>query len=176
MAFIQFKIAVIRTEQLLIGIALITFIVAGCGRGGHNGPSLQSGGLGLTRSEWQQLHGSAASQDSGYVNYGDHRGRFTINFMDRGAAYIKRTYSDPGGVRLEEARRESRNVMPTDSKLIRTYQVTAGAVDLYSSESLKPIFPSDEYWVRGEPGQFIVLYFSDHEIVDSYVLALGNNP
>lgn len=176
MSSLQLKIRVIRTERLLLGIAVVTFIVTGCGRRDNGVPSLQSGGLGLTRSEWQQLHGTAASQDSGYANYNDYRGRFTINFMVRYAGYIKRTYRDPAVVPLEDARRESRSLMPADSTLIRTYHVSAGPVDLYSSESLKQLFPSDEDWIRGEPGQFIVLYSSDRDSVDSYVLALGNNP
>ncbi|HKA18132.1 MAG TPA: hypothetical protein VKN18_07425 [Blastocatellia bacterium] len=174
MTFIHLKTVVVRIQSPLLGVALATFIIAACARGGH--PGLQSGGLGLTRSEWQQLHGSAASQDSGYVNYNDDRGRFTINFMDGNAGYIKRTYQEPTLVSIEDARRESRNLMPTDCTLIRTYQVSAGSVDLYSSESLKSFFPSDEDWLNGEPGQFIVLYFSEHDFVDSYVVALGNNP
>jgi hypothetical protein len=96
--------------------------------------------------------------------------------MDRGAAYIKMTYGNPQGATLEEARTESQKFIPHDAKLIRIYNASAGPVDLYFSADLKPIFPTDDYWIHGEPGNFIVLYFSDNGIVDSFVIGLGNNP
>ena len=166
----------IRSCSLLVGLIIVPFIAAACQSRMQSDQRIQSGGLGLSRTEWENLHGNAAGQDSGFVSYNDDRGRFVINFMNIAAGYIKRVYTDHAGIRLEEARNEVRTLIPDDAMLIRTYYVGARPVDLYSSVSLKTVFPSDDYWVNGEPGQFIVLYFSDHDVVDSFVLGLGNNP
>lgn len=100
-----------------------------------------------------------------------------VNFLAGRAISIKRSYGDPAGVTLEEARSQSKELIPADSRLVRTYNASAGPVDLYFSDTLKRIFPSDDnYWIRGEPGNFIFLYFSNHDVVDSFVIGLGNNP
>jgi hypothetical protein len=167
----------IKGNRCLIALtSLIILIATACHPRAHNGESLQSGGLGLSRTEWERAHGPAASQDSGYVNYTDEQGRFIINFMKRGAGYIKRAYSDPAGVTLDAARSESQTLIPNDYRLIRTYDTSAGPVDLYFSDSLKSIFPDDDYPARGQLGQFIVLYFSDNGIVGSFAIGLGDNP
>jgi hypothetical protein len=153
----------------------IALIATACQTKGRTGPAIESGGLGLSRSRWERAHGGASSQDSGYVNYTDERGRYTINFMDDAAGYIKRTYSDAAGVTLEEARSESRNLIPGDSRLIRTYSKGTHQVDLYLSDSLKAIFHEDD-WTGGKPGNFIVSYSSDNGVVKSFVVGLGNNP
>lgn len=170
------NVRVIRNKRVLAGTVLITLIAASCQSSVHNNQSLQSGGLGLSRTEWELLHGRAASQDSGYVYYDDERGRFIINFMASRAAYIKRSYRDSAGVSLDDARSESRKLIPIDSRLLRTYNSSAGTVDLYFTDVLKPMFPKDDYWIRGEPGNFIVLYSSNQSVVDSFVIGLGNNP
>ncbi|MEK6288512.1 MAG: hypothetical protein AABO57_22575 [Acidobacteriota bacterium] len=170
------KVSIIHRRWFLAGTALIILMAGACQSRVQSGPSIKSGGLGLSRTEWERLHGHTTNQDSGYSYYKDEPGQFIINFMGRGAAYIKRSYDDPAGVTLEEARKESQKLIPQDSRLIRTYNASAGPVDLYFSDALKPIFPTDDYWIHGEPGNFIVLYFSDHGIIDSFVIGLGNNP
>jgi len=170
------KVRVIDHRCFLAGTALIILMAGACQPRVQTGQSLESGGLGLNRTEWERLHGHATNQDSGYSYYKDEPGQFIINFMARRAAYIKRTYDDPAGVSLEQARSESQKLIPNDSRLIRTYYASAGPVDLYFSDALKPIFPTDDYWIHGKPGNFIVLYFFDHGIVDSFVIGLGNNP
>ena len=166
----------VGSRCLLSGLAVVTLITAACQSRVQRDQRIQSGGLGLSRTEWERLHGNAASQDSGYVYYDDDHGRVVINFMNIAAADIKRVYADHKSVRLEEARNEVRTLIPDDAKLIRTYDVGARPVDLYSSDSLKAIFRGADYWVNGEPGQFFVLYFSDNDVVESFELGLGNNP
>jgi hypothetical protein len=155
-------------------IVSITLIGAACQT--RELSSQVSGGLGLSRPEWERRIGSAVNTDSGYVYYHDTRGGFILNFMSGAAGYIKRTYSTPSQMSLEAARKESRQLIPNDSKLIRVYNAPSGPVDLYASDSLKQIFLTDDYWIKGEPGNFIVSYSFNGGLVDSFVVGLGNNP
>jgi hypothetical protein len=133
-----------------------------------------SGGLGLTRNEWERTHGRAFKEDSAYVYYKD--GRFKLNFMDANAGYLEWVYGDVDAVSIDEARNASKEFIPTDSTLIRTYQLDSGyMVDLYSSESLKNRF-SGEDWIGGEPGNFIVMFKPNRNRVSSFIIGVGNNP
>lgn len=176
MDYLAAQVRIIYKISILAGASLAILMAGSCQPRVQNSQSLESGGLGLSRTKWERLHGDLTNQDSGYSYYKDETGQFIINFMASRAAYIRRTYADPAGVNLEDARTESKKLMPGDAKLIRTYYASAGPVDLYFSDALKPIFPTDDYWINGEPGNFIVLYFSNHGAVDSFVIGLGNNP
>jgi hypothetical protein len=148
-------------------------------------PSYASSGIGLARADWERLHGNPGRDTGGgFIEY--EGGRYLVRFADGNVAYIERIWGDRGAVPLDVARRESKNVIPADSKLDRTYTAkNGGMVDLYMSASLKPRFsdiPSPRggatlsKWIGGKPGNFIVLYRQNGGQVTSFVIDIGNNP
>lgn len=143
-------------------------------------PRFHSGGLGLTRSDWEAIHGSGSKDNSGWFHYANEA--YVIDFAswstpEYSAWHIERQWGwpRPKPVPLDEARSEARSLIPTDSKLVKTYTTQQGRlVDLYFSESLKRRFPA-RMFIGGEPGNFIVLYRPTNP-VDTMIIGIGNNP
>lgn len=147
---------------------------------------LQSGGLGILRTEWEARHGAGTKDPAlGYTYDG---GYFVLFQNDPAGAStvwnIEQRFAGDG-ISLEDARAISTLLLPDDRKLIRTYTSAGGRlVDLYRSEWLKDRFPATmklgdsdfSMWIEGEPGDFIVLYRAATGKVSSIIVAIGNNP
>lgn len=143
-----------------------------------------SDGVGLSRSDWDQQHGSPTESDRYQSSY--EGGRYIAKFEDENIRHLEYTWGNNNAVSLETARSHAKLLMPHDSKFLRTYiPREARLVDLYSSESLKTRFisaaalPGCEFkspWIGGKPGEFLVLYRMDKDRVTSIVIAIGNNP
>ena len=165
-----------RVKRVLLTCTMVTVItMVSCDSPSQSMNSdFPSRGLGLTRSEWERTQGRAFKEDSAYVYY--KQGQLKLNFMDGNAGYLEWVYGDLDAVTIDEARNASKEFIPTDSTLIRTYQMESGnVVDLYYSEALKKRF-SDEDWIGGEPGNFIVMFKPNRERISSFIIGVGNNP
>jgi len=158
-------------------------VLVGCQSGSpDSSTNFSSGGLGLGRGQWERVHGKALSQDSAYVVYRtSDQGVFSLNFGHSNCFSLRRSYGS-ASVPLDAARNESRDLIPTDSSLTRTYSSLTNSstvVDLYHSESLKTRFSDDpNNWREGEPGDFTVAYYKweNDDKVDEFVIRTGNNP
>jgi hypothetical protein len=135
-----------------------------------------SGGLGLSRTDWERDHGPPVREVAGFVHYGDET--WVVAFMEGSVWHIERTYGDREAASPELARDEGMRLMPPDAQFIRGYSSPSGQpVHLYVSESLKGRFSSDR-WTGGQPGNFIVLNRTrtTDDRVTSLVIGLGDNP
>jgi len=133
-----------------------------------------SGGLGLSRTEWEQQH-TPGDTTLGMVEYDD--GRYSVMFTDGKAHYLERVFTDDQPA-LDQARAEAQTLFPHDSQFLETYSpegMPELIVDLYSSESLKERFDADVF-IGGDPGSFIAIYGVFDGRVPRIVLATGNNP
>ena len=153
-------------------------------------PAFASGGLGLDLDAWEAIHGEG-EEDAvpGWRSYDDRR-YVVAGTLEGRIDHLERHWEEGEGVTFEEARAESRRLMPADAQLVETYQLPGGyTVDLYVSASLAQRFPDtveidgSEFstWVGGEPGNFTV-GFGDYgttpevDRVTWIVMAIGNNP
>jgi hypothetical protein len=148
-----------------------------------NPSTYASGGLGLSRTDWERAHGSPTQNIGGMINYEGNK--YTVTFADDNASYIEYTWGDRNAVTLDDARLQAKLLVPSDAKLVRAYTPREGrTADLYMSESLKSRFrpidmPSGKSlspWIGGKPGNFLILYRLPNNHVTSLVIALGNNP
>jgi hypothetical protein len=100
-----------------------------------------SGGLGLSRNQWEELNGKPIGKDSAEYRYESCDGKlwYFVSFASCKIFSIRAYYSDTQSRTLEEARNKSRELMPEDSKAVFSD-------DAYSSESLKHRF------LNAEPG------------------------
>lgn len=143
-------------------------------------PTYSSGGLGLSRTDWENEHGREILGPNIYEN-----NKYFVMWDDpENAHHIERTYGDSYPVSLVAARAESKLLIPADSIFVRTYAWRDNRpVDVYRSTSLIPRI-SPMWWIGSEAGTFIVLYrFTNYPFrgdgrdrVTSLVIATGNNP
>jgi hypothetical protein len=139
---------------------------------------LESGGLGLTRTQWEAKHGSGTKETLGYSYDG---GAYVVSYQadpagNETAWDIEQRWSEAGALSMDEARLASKMLIPQDSVFVRTYTSQGGrTVDLYTSEWLKGRF-AEQLFIGGEPGNFIVLYRAATGKVTSIIVATGNNP
>ncbi|MCC6603127.1 MAG: hypothetical protein IT327_07950 [Anaerolineae bacterium] len=137
---------------------------------------IASGGLGLSRQEWELAHewlgegiGSSQTYTNGYAVY----------FCDDRVWQLEQEYA-LDGLPLSEARVFAGTLIPVDSEFIKTYSpdgLPELTVDLYLSESLAQLFDPNLF-TEAEPGNFIVI-FGDYEQdgrVTRMVIGLGDNP
>ncbi len=86
------------------------------------------------------------------------------------------------GINIKESRSISKQFIPTDSKLIKTYKSQSNSiVDLYMSESLKSLetsFPFKEFqmWTGGEEAGIFIVIHSGKDNIKRIVIGPGNNP
>jgi len=133
-----------------------------------------SGGLGLSKAEWDQQH-TEGDTAYGMVEYDD--GKYSVTFADGNIQYLERVFADDQPT-LDAARAEAQALIPEDSQFLETYSpegMPEMAVDLYVSESLKERF-DDSWFTGGEPGNFTVIYGVFDDRVPRIVIATGNNP
>ncbi|MEZ4591847.1 MAG: hypothetical protein R3D55_12005 [Chloroflexota bacterium] len=137
---------------------------------------IDSGGLGLSRQEWELAHewlGEGIGSSQNYAN------GYAVYFYSDRVWHLEQEYA-LDGLLLNEARIFAENLIPADSEFVRTYSpdgIPELTVDLYSSESLAQLFDPDLF-TEAEPGNFIVI-FGDYEQdgrVTRLVIGLGNNP
>jgi len=162
--------------------ASVVLVVAGCNVASHrSSANFASGGLGLSRREWERRHGPALAQDSAEVHYrSQDGGSFFIGFVNGNVHSLRRFEAKP--LSLDEARNEANQLIPTDSSLTRTFTFFANkeaVLDRYHSESLKSRFSGESSnWTGGEPGDFTISYSTSapDNTVDGFGIRAGDIP
>jgi hypothetical protein len=149
---------------------------AGPGAPAPAGPTFASGGLGLSRQDWEQTHGSP-TKVSLFLEYDG--GRLIVGLLDNSIRHIERVWLSRDAATLEAARDEARNYVPADAALTQSIDKGDGSVvDIFTSPSLTSRFgPTD--WNAGRPGTFAVKYryrtLDDHHVT-SAMFRLGDMP
>jgi hypothetical protein len=138
------------------------------------GPAFASGGLGLSRAEWEKVHGPP-SKVSIFLEYND--GQLIVGLSNDNIWHLERIWSPKDAVSLEDARDDVRGYLPNDAQLTQSIDRGDGRlVDLYTSASITPRF-GPTAWNGGQPGTFAIQYryrnVDDHHVT-SAMFRLGD--
>lgn len=145
--------------------------------------TFSSGGLGLTRTEWD-IHHEPDTGDQNTVSYDQKT--YRVTFLNGTVWSLTRLW-DTAGVALDDARLAGKALIPADSQFVQTYtDQDKRTVDVYHSEALKGRFPATievggstvSAWPGGKPGDCIVIYnqTAGNSSVTSISIAIGNSP
>ena len=137
-------------------------------------PSFASGGLGLTRAEWEKSHGQP-SQSSIFLEYDG--GRLVVGLLEGNVWHMERVWMRGDAVSLENARNEARAFLPEDAEQVQSFDRGDGRiVDVYRSASLNDRF-SSAAWNGGKAGTFSIQYrfrSAADRLVTSAMFRLGD--
>jgi hypothetical protein len=148
-------------------------------REGTAATEFASGGLGLSMEAFTARYGESRRLPLGHFFALENGVMFAIHNDDLPIQVIDREFAT--GVSIDEARAASQELMPEDAVFQETIVTSLGVtVDLYTSESLLAIFPTEEDWPGAEPGQFSVGYFqydpdAGVDQVTTFSMATGNS-
>lgn len=130
-----------------------------------------SGGLGLSQPEWEQSH---YKSDLNYtvVGVAYERG-YDVLFQEGKVWSIQRQWNKEEPVTPAQAEAESKILIPTDSRLIQTYNPPGRPetiINHYTSDWLKNRFNPQN------SGAFTVQYTASGQGVSRLIITLGDNP
>jgi hypothetical protein len=120
----------------------------------------QSGGLGLTVEEWKQA-GSLNVPSAAFTQTTFLEGHASEIYI----GYLEWSTSSGTPVPLEQARADSKRLLPNDAVVVTGFTVyddahTPSALEIYRSASLADLFKATpDAWKGGQPGTFSI-YFS----------------
>ncbi len=148
-------------------------------------PPAFSRSLGLTRSEWEQVHGAPIDNLGTIYQYGAERGiRKDVIFSNDFVRILYWQIDSP--VSAGDALSATDLYKPSDAQYVRSYSPEGRpetTVQVYTSAMLAERLGTDpQFWIGGEPGTFIVQYneYVDHHQlpvgVSQVILSTGNNP
>jgi len=142
---------------------------------------IQSQGLGLSKTDWEKLHGSGTTLAPGIPSFQYEKGQYQIIMIDDRVTQLQRYWlSQP--VSLDMAKEESKKLYPVDAKIIKSVVTsTKDNVDIFFSDIVKQAFASSQnsglLWPGGAPGNFTVTYRQAvNNQINSLIIALGVNP
>jgi len=112
--------------------------------GVRQGDEVGSGGIGLSRADWDELHGTGEVGQT-LVTYED--GRYSVGFRDDAVSFLELGWEDQGGVDADEARATIADLLPSDARAVETFvapPTAAGpigmSIDRYESDALLDAF------------------------------------
>jgi len=118
-------------------------------------PAFASGGLGLSRAEWEKAHGQA-TQSSIFFEYDG--ARLLVGMLEGKVWHIERVWMRGDAVGLEDARNETRAYLPEDASLVQSVDRGDGRIiDVYGSALLTGRF-GPTAWNGGKAGTFSIQY------------------
>lgn len=118
-------------------------------------PPFNSGGLGLSKEQWEQVAGQP-TRNSIFTEYAG--GRLVVGFMDGNVWHLERVWRPGEAVELEAARAEARPYLPADATLVQSVDRGDGRIiDVYASTSLSSRYTTTA-WNSGKPGTFAIHY------------------
>ncbi|MBK8048512.1 MAG: hypothetical protein IPK16_16180, partial [Anaerolineales bacterium] len=147
---------------------------------------INSGGLGLTRAEWEAKRGSPAEDDGGaLVRYGaPETGSYDVSFTEDRVMYVR--FDNEQGQDAEFLEAMGASLLPADAQFVNSYSPALTpdmVVRVYKSQSLIEQLGIGCYcWFGGEPGTAIVMYtlVSDPEsgerVSNSVTVGTGSSP
>jgi hypothetical protein len=118
-------------------------------------PAFASGGLGLTKTEWEKSHGQP-SRSSIFLEYDG--GRLVVGLLESNVWHIERVWMRNEAVNLDAARDDARAYLPSDANLVQSVDRNdSKIVDVYTSAILTNRF-GPTAWNGGKPGTFTIQY------------------
>jgi len=143
-----------------------------------------SGGLGLSRNDWEKTHRESKLEVTSYGTAYDNR--HDVYFQLDESVWMIETFWNKQDLSTPDiAMSLAQTLIPFDSQFIQTYSPAnrpETIVHLYYSESLKGRFSdldsfTGSWWTGGESGNFIIQYnVYEEEPVTRMIISLGNNP
>jgi hypothetical protein len=137
-------------------------------------PAYPSGGLGLSRADWEVAHGQP-TRTSVLLEYAG--GRLVVGTLEGNVMHIERVWTNREAVTLDVARNDSRAYLPTDAALVQSVDRGDGrVVDVYSSPTLASRF-GQSAWNGGKAGTFLIQYrfrAASDRMVTSAMFRLGD--
>ena len=137
-------------------------------------PAFSSGGLGLTRAEWEKAHGQP-TRSSIFLEYSG--GRLVVGLLESNVWHIERVWMRDDAVSLETAREEVKAYLPEDATQVNTIDRGDGRiVDIYASPKLTGRF-GPTAWNGGKEGTFSIQYkfrAAADRLVTSAMFRLGD--
>jgi hypothetical protein len=146
---------------------------------------LASGGLGLTRAEWEGLYGRQLDSYAGVGVYRREGVRLHVQFFRQEGPEtvrsIAREFDPPIGI--DEAREYSKPYLPSDSSFLGTFEADPGdlIVDDYTSSWLVDRYPGgrgsrSHPWNATDPGAHMMRFETrDGSVVLEVTIATGNH-
>lgn len=133
-----------------------------------------SGGLGLTKGEWEKRHGPPRDEPAPLLSYeGDH---YLVIFSGDNVWNPTHYPAYGEGVSLAQARAAAQKLMPEDTRATKSYRPDRDRlVELYRSEFLRERFRGD-MWGESEPGTFLVLYKPTGGKIQTIITRTGDQP
>jgi hypothetical protein len=114
-----------------------------------------SGGLGLSRAEWEKAHGQP-SRSSIFLEYDG--GRLVVGLLESNVWHIERVWMRDEAVALDAARDDVKAYLPSDATVTQSIDRGDGRViDVYSSSNLSSRF-GPTAWNGGKVGTFTITY------------------
>ena len=110
----------------------------------------ESGGLGLTTSDWEVMFGPGEAGQT-YYSFALEDGAYNVggDGMNGPIHFIERTWTDPTGMPIEMAEAEAQMLIPADAKLLERYNAESARIlygtqiDRYESKSLGALFAGE---------------------------------
>ena len=148
---------------------------------------IESGGLGLSISQWEAMHGPPSGDGPNGTYYEGQK--YDVVSFDGPIQRIFVTYGDARPASVEVAQLESKTLIPNDAKLLQSRKISdidsTVYSDVYRSESLAavidalpPVQGSSRPWRGADPGTFEVRIRA-YEMLDGGVpwvsIALGKD-
>lgn len=145
-----------------------------------------SGGIGRDRQDWEAYHKLGIQKLDKEFNYENRRENecFNVHFSDfNRIKYIRRSWSCGsimGKVLTSEAQEESKRLIPTDAKLLKSNRFGGSfnsiETEFYYSESLKNRFSESDF-TQGRLGCFTINYYNNQDMLEqkttSYTISLS---
>ncbi len=136
-------------RRLALGLVVIVVALAGATAGwtsaAGQAEDVHSGGIGLPRAAWENLHGRGEAGQS-LVTY--EGGAYTVGFQGDVVAFVEIGWDAPG-VAAAEAEAAVSDLIPSDARLVETFAAPATAggpialrLDRYESSALLDSLPA----------------------------------
>jgi hypothetical protein len=135
---------------LIVWVVVLAASVGGSARELGQADGVGSGGIGLSREDWEELHGPGEAAQN-YVAY--EGGTYYVQFQGDIVSFLEFGWDDPG-VALAEAEAAVRELLPTDARLAESFAAPATA---------------------GGPISLLMHRYDSPALVDA-LLASGNRP
>jgi hypothetical protein len=118
-------------------------------------PPFASGGLGLSRAEWETTNGQP-TRSSIFLEYAN--GKLVVGLLEGNVWHLERAWNRNEPVALDAAREEARAYLVSDAVLVQSVDRGDGRiVDVYSSALLGSRF-GPTAWNGGRAGTFSIQY------------------
>jgi DNA-directed RNA polymerase subunit RPC12/RpoP len=136
--------------------------------------AFSSGGLGLSKAEWEQQHN--ADEDLDDMGFYDN-GKYLVLFIEDKVSEIELMLDEPN-LTIDEARIEAQSLIPEDNQYLEAYSPDDSSekmIEVYSSESLIGQYEDDEVWFDSDPGTFSILYDVYDGFVPVVIISTGDS-